>query len=305
MIATGALEQSRLIDSLLELDGSRDEEPVYRAETPEFRAWLDRASTGSPDPDETASLDPMGRSAPLGLVHRRDPSSLVSEVIQLNRLFHSDAGSILGAVVMTSAVAASCFGQVGRDFIMGVAESVTPAVERLMADSVGLIGLDQIEDFDGPVRSLVEHYGVLSASEAVALVSPDGEPGPLELSLVGLLLAAPTADTPHEPIAEAVKVGGGNLGAAVGAIMGARVGIRAWPWPSQTTLGSPKWVGDWFEDLRRSATSLSHMRSSSISYRVCVRIIHDLFGPASDAIVHLSKQEPPSEDESNQHCHGH
>jgi hypothetical protein len=38
LIANGQVDRSRLIDAVLELDGSRDEEPVYRAESREFRS---------------------------------------------------------------------------------------------------------------------------------------------------------------------------------------------------------------------------------------------------------------------------
>ncbi len=261
LIANGQLDRTRLLHGLLELDGSRDEEPVYRAESPEFRAWLDRAAAGSPDPDETPSLDPIGRSAPLGLAFRKDPEALVREVVGLNRTLHSDAGSILAGVAIASAVAASCFGQVGRDFLLGVAESIEPAVDQLGEESVGLVGVDRIEGYADRVRNLVDHYGVVDADEAVTALAPGIAPGPLDLSLVGLLLVAPAADKPHEPVAEAVKVGGSNLGAGVGAIMGARVGIRAWPWAFANDT--------WFAEMgRRLVRGPKEIRDLPIPYAV-------------------------------------
>lgn len=261
LIANGQIDRTRLVEALLELDGSQDEEPVYRSETPEFRAWLDRAAVGSPVPDETPSLDPIGRSAPLGLYYRKEPESLFQEVIGLNRLFHSDAGSILSGVVISAAVAASCFGQVGRDLILGVAEAVVPAIDEISSSSLRLVGVDQIADVGNRIGSLVDAYGIRSAKEAVQFVSSAAEPSPLELTLAALLVAAPTAERQHEPVAEGARIGGSNGGAAAGAILGARVGIRAWPWAFANDT--------WFAEIgRRLVRGPQEVRDLPIPYAV-------------------------------------
>jgi hypothetical protein len=71
--------------------------------------------------------------------------------------------------------------------------------------------------------------GVTSGEHALTAVGGD-EGDPVQMTLAGLLLAAPVAHRHHVPIAEAARIGGSRLGAVVGAIVGARVGIRAWPW---------------------------------------------------------------------------
>lgn len=230
LIGNGRLDVNRVVEVLREMDGSKDEEPVFRSETPQFRAWLNRASAGNPSPDDGPTLDPIGRSAILGVTYRRDPKSLVAEIIKLNRLFHSDAESILCGVIAGAAVAASCFGQAGRDLLKGIAEAVAPAVEQLADPSLALVNVGRISGVTTRVEDLISGYGVKSASDAIAFVSGSDQPSPLDRTLASLLLGAPSVEKPHEPVAEAVKLGGSNSGAAIGAMIGARTGIRAWPW---------------------------------------------------------------------------
>lgn len=261
LIATGQIDRARLVDGLLELDGSRDEEPVFRSESREFRTWLDNAALGSPVPDATPSLDPLGRSAPLGLYYRRDPETLYQEVIGLNRLFHTDASSLLSGVIVAAAVAASCFGQVGRDLILGVAESLTPAIEELRSSSAGLEAVEEIEGTGDRIRGLIDHYGVRTASDAIRLVSGSSEPGPLEISLALLLIAAPTAERSHDPVVEGARLGSSQGGAGVGAIIGARVGILAWPWAFANDT--------WFAEIgRRLVRGPEEIRDLPIPYAV-------------------------------------
>jgi ADP-ribosylglycohydrolase len=261
LIAEGKLDQQTLIEQFLELDGSMDEEPVFRAESPEFRAWLDRAVMGTPTPDETPSLDPAGRSAPLGVAYRTAPDDLHREVIGLNRLFHTDAGSILGGVAIASAVAASCFGQGGRDLLLGVAQSVGVAMDELGGSSMGLSGVEAIEGFDERVRRLVEGYGIRGARDAINFVAAGAEPDHLQSVLACLLLTSHNAEKPHEPLAESARIGGSNLGAAAGAIVGARVGIRAWPWAFANDT--------WFAEIgRRLVRGPQEIRDLPIPYAV-------------------------------------
>jgi ADP-ribosylglycohydrolase len=261
LIANGKLDQETLVERLLELDGAMDEEPVFRAESPEFRAWLDRAVMGTPTPDETPSLDPIGRSAPLGVAHRREPEVLSREVIRLNRLFHTDAGSILSGVAIASAVAASCFGQGGRDLLLGVAQSVQPAMEELGSSSAGLSGVDAIEGFDLAVKRLVEGYGIRGTRDALNFIGAGNSPGPLESILACLLLTAHNTEKPHEPVAESAHIGGSNLGAAAGAILGSRIGIRAWPWAFANDT--------WFAEIgRRLVRGPQEIRDLPIPYAV-------------------------------------
>lgn len=227
MITTRRVDPDQVAESVLELDGrAADEEPVYRGESPEFRAWLDRAHDGAQAPGAEPSLDGAARSAILGVADRHDPERLVVDALALGRLFHRDAATVAAGVVSAAAVAASCFAQSGLDLIAGVAEVVEGSLDRIGA---GLDGVDRLERLPDRVRSLMPSLGVADADAALGRSGGDRD-DPLAITLAGLLLAAPVATRHHLPIAEAARLGGSRLGAVVGAIVGARVGIRAWPW---------------------------------------------------------------------------
>jgi ADP-ribosylglycohydrolase len=166
---------------------------------------------------------------PVGVALRRDPVALRAAVVEVGRVFHSDLSSIVSGLVSASAAAASCFGQSGRDLIAGVVETV-----ELTATQVGstlkYTGTATWDELIADLRLLMDHVGVTEATDALAIVDADAVPEPWDLTRVGLLLAAPLAERAHIPIEQAARVGGSSLGAVVGGIIGARVGIRAWPW---------------------------------------------------------------------------
>lgn len=251
------LDTSRVIRVLRELDGSEEGDPVYRAETPHFRAWLDRAAAGSPVPEEEPSLDGVARAVPLGVAFRRDPRAVISEATELARLFDRDAGSVAASVVAAVAVAASCFGQSGRDLIIGVTEAVVPAIKTL---GNGLYGEQRLDTLEMELGRLPEAMGVGDGNEALEYVGGDAH-DPIQVMLAGLVLAAPQTDRYHTPIEQAAKIGGSILGAAVGGIMGARVGIRAWPWAFANDT--------WFAEIGRRVTrGPDEVRDLPIPYAV-------------------------------------
>ena len=225
MITNRDLDQSRLVAALVEMDGGGGEEPVYRAESPEFRSWLDRARRGA-RPGEEPSLDAAPRAAVLGVAHRRDASRVVAEAIALGKLFHRDAGTVASGVMAAAAVAASCFAQSGLDLLAGVGETVEEALGEI-AD--GSDRPERIETLPATVRAALGAVGVADGEEALAAAGGD-RADPLQMVLAGILLAAPVVPRHHIAIEQAARIGGSRLGALVGAIVGARVGIRAWPW---------------------------------------------------------------------------
>ena len=225
LIADGRVDLDRMVAALLEMEGVDGEEPVFRAESPEFRGWLDRARTGRIAAGSEPSLDAAARATVLGVAFRLDPASLVSETIALGRLFHDDAATVAGGVVAAAAVAASCFAQSGLDLVAGVGETV----ELVAGKMTDLRGASRLESLHDEIRALIPHVGVFTAEEAMTAVGGD-RADPLQVVLAGVLLAAPVAPRHHVAIAEAAGLEGSRLGAIVGAIVGARVGIRAWPW---------------------------------------------------------------------------
>jgi ADP-ribosylglycohydrolase len=253
LIEHDRLETDRLVGELRELDGSGEEEPVYRAESGQFRAWLDRAAAGRPVPEEGESLDGAPRAVPLGVSHRHDPSRLREDAVLLGRLFHDDPSAILAGVMAASAVAASCFGQSGRDLIVGVVEACEPVAATLGTDATRR----QVDD----LTALAGHVGVFDGIEAMAVVGDGPDHGPWQIALAGLLLSAPPVEPFHLPIEQAARIGGSALAAMVGGIVGARVGIKAWPWAFANDT--------WFAEVgRRLVRGPREVRDLPIPYAV-------------------------------------
>lgn len=258
LIEHSTLDSGSLIRALRELDGSVEEEPVYRMESPEFRAWLDAAATGAPVPEAGPSMDAAPRSVPIGVAFRRQPEVLREQALMLGRLFHSEPSSILAGVAGAGAVAASCFGQSGRDFLAGVVEAVEPAAHQLAPAGDGDADPEQLM---GDLRSLLDHAGIEHGDEALAVVSPDRAPSSWDLVRAGLLLAAPVVERSHLPVEQAARIGGSPLAAMVGGIVGARMGIRAWPWAFANDT--------WFAEIgRRLVRGPSEVRDLPIPYAV-------------------------------------
>jgi hypothetical protein len=211
-------------------------------------------------PEEEPSIAPGSRAVPLGVAFRRDPEELIRQVVGLETMFHSHAQSILGGVVVASAVAASSFAQSGRDLIAGVAESVESAC-GLLSQRSEVSGLSELESSVTGIRDLIPLVGVTGGSEVVAALGVGQQPGPWDLLRAGLLVAAPVIDRPHLPLEQAARIGGSPLGAAVGGIVGARVGIRAWPWAFANDT--------WFAEIgRRLVRGPQEVRDLPIPYAV-------------------------------------
>ena len=260
LIQHGRLNPNVLVDAIRELDGAQDEDPVYRAASPEFRVWLDRAAAGRPVPDTDASIDSGPRSVPLGVVNRKEPEKLRAEVFELGMLFHADAVTILGGGVVASAVAASCFGQSGRDLVVGVREAVEPLLDVLVSDQ-DVVNSEAAEAAVAELEEMTELLGIENGEETFAAVGGDARRRPWDLIKAGLLLAAPVAKRDHLPVEQAARIGGSALGAIVGAMIGARAGIKAWPWAFANDT--------WFAEIgRRMVRGPAEVRDLPIPYAV-------------------------------------
>jgi ADP-ribosylglycohydrolase len=257
LIENRRLDPQRTLRDIRELDGLEGDEPVYRAEAAHFRAWLDRAAAGAPVPEEEPSLDGAPRVTPVGVAFRRDAARVVAESVTLNRLFHRDASSLAAGAIVASAVAASCFGQSGIDLIAGVSEAVLPARDEIGAGTNGAERLERLGDDIGRARDLV---GRSQAEEIHAGLGGD-DSDPIQMALTGVILAANVWSRPHLPLEEAARLGGSVLAAAVGGIVGARVGIRPWPWVFANDT--------WFAEIgRRLVRGPDEVRDLPIPYAV-------------------------------------
>jgi hypothetical protein len=141
-------------------------------------------------------------------------------------MFDRSSASLAAALISATATAASCFGQAGRDLLAGVFEAVTPTLDRLGAE---YSGADRLRRLPDELQGLIPHLGVTDGEEALALVGGDVN-DPLQAVQAALLLVAPVNDRFHLPVEQAARIGGSTLGSFAGAVMGVRVGIKAWPW---------------------------------------------------------------------------
>lgn len=256
LIEGRSIRRDLLTAALLEMDGA-DGEAVYRAETTDFRGWLDRSAMGSAVTSDAPSIENLVRACPVGAAFRRDADEVVRASVELSMMFTSDAASVIAGVVGASSVAAAAFGQSGRDFVAGVSETVLGATSGLGSNASRLGRLERLEQ---ELHDAIEHVGVRTADAVVDVVGRI-EGDPLNTALAGLLLAAPMREMPHRAIEEAARLGGSALGAFVGAVVGARVGIRAWPWPFANDT--------WFAEIgRRVVRGPDEVRDLPIPYAV-------------------------------------
>jgi ADP-ribosylglycohydrolase len=254
LIEKGTIEDGALVRALCELDGSEAEEPVYRAESLVFRAWLDGAAAGAPVISDAPSLDSVARVVPIGVHFRKDPQALMRESLAVVRLFDRHISSIAAALVAAAATAASCFAQTQRDLVAGVRETVVPFLTRLDA------GSPVIPILDTRMEAIISAGGAGDGATALTLVEGAGDET-LELTMAAIALLAGVDDRFHSPVEQAARIGGSSLAAFVGAAVGARMGIRAWPWVFANDT--------WFAEIgRRLVRGPSEVRDLPIPYAV-------------------------------------
>ncbi|HEX9763568.1 MAG TPA: ADP-ribosylglycohydrolase family protein, partial [Acidimicrobiia bacterium] len=158
----------------------------------------------------------------------------------------------------------SCFGQSGRDLVAGVREAVMPTLAQLGFDGLGSIRDRLAKDLEG----LIGKVGVIDGVEALETVGGDIS-DPLQAVEAALLLLAPMSDRFHLAVEQSARIGGSTLGALAGAVVGARVGIKAWPWAFANDT--------WFAEIgRRLVRGPDDLDGLPIPYAVEQ---HLMFGP--------------------------
>jgi ADP-ribosylglycohydrolase len=194
---------------------------------------------------------------------RRDPDALIRETIALGRIFDRDPSSLAASLMAATAVAASCFAQSGRDLMAGVRQAVTPTLGRL-----GQERSDRLGHLPGDLEALTGRVGVTDGAEALEMVGGDIT-DPLQAVEAALLLAAPMNERFHHAVEQAARIGGSTLGAFAGAVIGARVGIKGWPWAFANDT--------WFAEIgRRLVRGPDDLEGLPIPYAVEQ---HLMFGP--------------------------
>lgn len=225
LLRHGDLDREALAAEMAEMDGDDREPSVYRASSPDLRAWLDGVRAGESTLISDPSVDPAVRVAPVGMWYRRRPGDLVDAALETARLTHLDGPSALTAAASAGAVAAACFAQNGRDMLMAVLDVAASAARTIGEEAFRYAHTDQTEDVLQRLRRALSLVG-RPFEEVQAELGQD----PVGLVVAALTLVAPAADEPHVLLEQAARLGGSPLGALAGAVVGARVGIRVWPW---------------------------------------------------------------------------
>ena len=266
IMVRGEVERSALEHEFLEMDGHLEGDvPTLRGVSPELRSWLDSAKEGEAAGWVEPSAEPSSRMAPLAVWLRRKPEELVVAAMEVARMTHMDASTVVLATVAAAAVAAACFAQGGRDLLLAGAETAEQALARVEEERYRFGGVDEAQEIPARLRSLTELVE-LPIAEKVERFAPDGSVHGVDGVYFGLTVAAPMTVDPIKAIEAGGVYGGSVVGALVGGIIGARVGLRRWPWviPNDT----------WFAEIgRRLAANNPEVRDLPVPYAVEERFI--------------------------------
>lgn len=236
------IDRALLAEEWKELAADAENPSVYRAPSDSFLAWLEASSRGEGAATVEPSSEPAARVYPVGVWFRRDPERLVSAAISVARVTHIDASSVVGAAAVAGAVAASSFGQVGRDLLQGSAELIERALAEIGAEDYLYSRMDDARRLPAQLREAARWAGS-PGIDLLTRVTERGKPPTSEAPLVAILLAASPSIEPYRLIETAARLGGSEMASMVGAMVGARVGLRLWPWvvPNNT----------WFAEIGR------------------------------------------------------
>lgn len=258
----GAVDRDLLSSELAELGGNGRDPSVLRGESPDLRAWVEALGSEEPYYSSETGLDPAVRAVPLGVWYRRHPEALVEGVLESSRVTHLDAPAAVVATAVAGAVAGSCFVQNGRDLLLAVWEIAMQAKKVIEADGLLYAHADRLEDVVSRFRMM---SGLLGASlPEIAGALGDDPVGKVATVLVSV---APATLRPEAAIQEAADLGGSPLAAIAGAILGARLGIRRWPW----TFPNDSWFVAIGERLVEQRVDLIDL---PIPYAVEQRVTH-------------------------------
>ena len=267
LLRVGTIDRDRLQEELLEMDGVHEGEPsVYRAVSPELRYWLDSAAAGEAAPWPEPSLEPATRMAPVGVWFRRQPEALVEAAVAAARITHLDASTAVAAAAVAGAVAAGCFAQAGRDLLVAAAETAQQAAAAVVADAYRFGDPERAAQVPTAIRSLTSLVAADPAEVMQAASTLPVPPGVRE-ALAAICLAAPMDREPFRLIEAGARLAGSHGGVIVGAVVGARVGVRRWPWlvPNDT----------WFAELgRRLVSRHTEVRDLPVPFAVEERLTH-------------------------------
>lgn len=264
LMANDGVQGSALAREWSELGADDSNPSVYRAASSEFEDWVNGLGSGESRRALGPSAEPAARVIPVGVWFRRRPEELVVGALEVSRLTHLDATTAVAAAAMAGATAASCFAQSGRDLLSAAAEISNQAL-ALVVDEATFTNVDEARRFP---RRFLETTSLATAGPEQVMAEIGRNPGPDEV-LTAIGLASISDRTPESLIRMAAAAGGSRLATMVGALVGARDGIRNWPWlvPNST----------WFAEIgRRLVSGTRETRDLPVPYFVEETLTHGI-----------------------------
>jgi ADP-ribosylglycohydrolase len=269
-----SVDRPQLGQDWLELGADGESPSVYRTPSPEFESFLRAIREGEAAATAEPSVEPAARIHPVGVWFRRDPERLVETAMAAARLTHVDAATVLGAVTVAGAVAASCFAQSGRDLLRASAEIARRCLDAIDREAFLYSRVDDAHAWADLLTESIDWVGK-PPQQLVNGVDQLGTSGPPAYrALLGILIVAPFGGEPYRQVEQAASLGGSELATIVGAMAGARSGLRLWPWvvPNDT----------WFAEIgRRLVNGNQETRDLPVPYYVEERLT---FGGPGDLI---------------------
>jgi ADP-ribosylglycohydrolase len=269
-----SVDRPQLGQDWLELGSDGDSPTVYRSPSEEFESFLRAIREGEAAASAEPSVEPAARIHPVGVWFRRDSERLVEAAMATARLTHVDAATVLGAVTVAGAVAASCFAQSGRDLLSASAEVARRCLAAIDKEAFLYSRVDDARAWADLLTESIDWVGK-PPQELVSGVDQFGPSGPPAYrALLAILIVAPFGGEPYRQVEQAASLGGSGLASIVGAMAGARAGLRLWPWvvPNDT----------WFAEIgRRLVNGNQETRDLPVPYDVEERLT---FGGPGDLI---------------------
>lgn len=258
LLGHSGVDRPALAEELVVLDD--EAEPLYVDPSDEFLSWLRATREGRPAATAVPSAEPATRVVPVGIWFRRDPEAMIGAAIDVARIENLDAATVVTATAVAGAVAASTLVMSGLDLVLAAGEvahraAVSVAGEGYRFSRVGLAG-SVVEALEGGG----ELVG-LAAGPAREALESRGVPAPLAPVLAAIIVASAADTDPVLAIEDAAIAAGPDAGVVAGGLIGARVGLRRWPWsvPNET----------WFAEIgRRLVSQVGGIRDLPVPYAV-------------------------------------
>lgn len=264
LMANDGVQGSALAREWSELAADESNPSVYRAASSDFEDWINGLESGESRRSPGPSAEPAARVAPVGVWFRRRPDELVVAALEVSRLTHLDATTAVAAAALAGATAASCFAQSGRDLLSAATEISNRALS-LVVEEATFTNVDEARRFP---RRFLETSALAGAGPEQVMAEIGRNQGPDEV-LLAVALACGSGQTPESAIRLAAATGGSRLATMVGALVGARDGIRNWPWPVPNST--------WFAEIgRRLVSGTRETRDLPVPYFVEETLTHGI-----------------------------